>query len=52
MDIAAYPNQTISYNETRSYTFQPDLSAESENVTIKTINLVYMVTFKIGFFFA
>lgn len=38
-----YENETISYRETRSYTFDPSKSAESETVNITTVNLVYMV---------
>ncbi|CAF3376522.1 unnamed protein product [Rotaria sp. Silwood1] len=41
-DIRIYENETISYREQRSYTFDPSRSAESETVNITTINLVYM----------
>jgi len=43
-NIRDYANETISYQESRSYTFDPQRSAESEDVNITTINIVYMVT--------
>ncbi len=42
-NIRDYANETISYQESRSYTFDPKRSAESEDVNITTINIVYMV---------
>jgi hypothetical protein len=42
-NIRDYANETISYQESRSYTFDPIRSAESEDVNITTINIVYMV---------
>ncbi|CAF1007395.1 unnamed protein product [Adineta steineri] len=42
INIRDYPNETISYQETRSYTFVPERSGEPENVNITTVNIVYM----------
>ncbi|CAF2399961.1 unnamed protein product [Rotaria sp. Silwood2] len=41
-NVAWYTNETISYQEPRSFTFDPSRSAELETVNITTINLVYM----------
>ena len=43
IDIREYENETMSYRETRSYTFDSSRSAEPETVNITTFNLVYMV---------
>ncbi|CAF0903804.1 unnamed protein product [Rotaria sordida] len=43
IDVRMYENQTISYRELRSYTFDPSQSAELDTVNITAINLVYMV---------
>ncbi|UJR36346.1 hypothetical protein I4U23_029073 [Adineta vaga] len=42
MNIKTYENQTISYQESRVYTFDRERSAELESVNITTMNIVYM----------
>ena len=41
--VEEFPNETISYRESRQYTFVPDESSESELVNITTMNIVYLV---------
>ena len=43
-DIRFYPNQTISYRESRNYTFDRLKSSDDETFRIHTINIVYMVS--------
>ncbi|CAF3768756.1 unnamed protein product [Rotaria sp. Silwood1] len=41
-DIRFYPNGTISYRESRNYTFDRSKSIADETFSINTINVVYM----------
>ena len=43
-DIRFYPNQTISYRESRNYIFDRLKSSDDETFRIRTINIVYMVS--------
>ncbi|CAF3824396.1 unnamed protein product [Rotaria magnacalcarata] len=42
-DVKFYPNGTISYRESRNYTFDRSKSMADETLSITTINIVYMV---------
>ncbi|CAF5134685.1 unnamed protein product, partial [Rotaria magnacalcarata] len=41
-DVKFYPNGTISYRESRNYTFDRSKSMADETLSITTINIVYM----------
>ncbi|CAF1499933.1 unnamed protein product [Rotaria magnacalcarata] len=43
INLEAYENETISYQEPRSYTFDASRSPESDTINVTTINLVYMI---------
>lgn len=42
-DVLTHDNGTISYRETRSYTFDESSSVGPESTNITTMNIVYMV---------
>jgi hypothetical protein len=42
-NVEEFPDETILYQEPRTYTFDPIRSAENETANITTINIVYMV---------
>ena len=48
-DVRFYPNGTISYRESRNFSFDRQRSSDDETFRFKTINVVYMV--KSSFFF-